>query len=227
MQELVAILKVNALSDAHFNHQRRHVLRDERLRERAVTDSSGFVYPHHIGIEQLCVFYKIVSIFGTNAHLRYLADKNVAGVYVNAHIRAFDVFDELFCDIFGDRADIRPREHTVHIQSRHRERSRYRLHAERIYRRIYFDRACKVRHICSDLLHELIADILPFKLVAVNTRDYRDTLSVFRVHAAEGILFYRKLFVDVQLYGDYIFYHRYLISPLNCKLKFTSAAPLK
>ena len=135
-----------------------------------------------------------------DAHLRNLAQEDVAGMHVDAHVAAQDVLRDVRGGVFGHGAVLAAGEDAVHVQVEAGHAARDGIHAQGIERGIDVHDAGEQPGLRLDAPRQLIADVLSLQLVAVGAGDDADARQAARRPLGhEAALAYAHLLVHGQV----------------------------
>ena len=140
-----------------------------------------------------------------DAHLRNLAQENVARMNVNHHVCPFQIVQNLISSPFCHRSVRIAREDAVHIQIESRHTPHNRINAQWIQGGINLDRSIEQMTFRFQKLSQAIADILSLQLVAVRTGHNANPFAT--ITGRNTIFFHQQPLIDRQVGRNYHINH--------------------
>ena len=149
------------------------------------------MYPYKVNVQHFGIGQQLRRCFFRNTHLRNFSQEYIACVDVDTYIRTLYIVHNSGGNMLSHRTGFRAGKNHIHIKLEYRHLSLYRIHSERIHRRIYINYTAEQMPVFAEFSYQLIANVLPLQLIAVNTCNYTYTLFVAcKVVRLKMILFY-------------------------------------
>ena len=191
VKELIAVRLGYTHSNTHFSNKCRCSLFVKAVRESSLHNSDAGMYPYKVNVQHFGIGQQLRRCFFRNTHLRNFSQEYIACVDVDTYIRTLYIVHNSGGNMLSHRTGFRAGKNHIHIKLEYRHLSLYRIHSERIHRRIYINYTAEQMPVFAEFSYQLIANVLPLQLIAVNTCNYTYTLFVAcKVVRLKMILFY-------------------------------------
>ena len=169
----------DAHAHTHLHHEARHAERVQAVSQRGLEHGRSGVHPNNIQVHVHGERNQRVGEIGVDPHLGKFAQENIARMDIDHELRAVAVAQERVGDALRENSFRMPGKAAVQIRIKHRHSAVHRHDSDGVGGRIKFDAAFQRFRIGFKPARELVANVKPFDLIAVNARHHRDARKRF------------------------------------------------